>query len=313
MARLKALLAVFVMALAGFAWQSPAQAANQPPRPTKADLLTVGVHAAKGHYGLKTGARAALLPAQSFFYNLAEQGSVTGSGLQANLITANPYLDATNDAHSLAELAVRSANLQNTIEVGWTKDPIVCAGKANNVCLFVFHWVNGVAACYNGCGWVDYAPTAFNVGDAVPVGVQKRFIIQHSGSEWWIGYGDPSPGVAQWLGYYPDSLWGGTFTQGGHFQGFGEVAGGRTVGGVVKPCTDMGNGLRGDTSSATSARVGSLSILTGSVPNNFTMTQLPTMSPVGVWNLTALSNRTMAYGGPGYNAAGTGVGTAGAC
>jgi hypothetical protein len=318
MRKFLASLAAAIAVLAGSAAAGAPALAAPAPSP--------GVQAAKGMPGKvatppSSSARAALA-GPYFFYNVARQSlapAESAESLAANLIVTNNFL-APGDFHTLQELAVTSHNGQNHVEVGYTKDPAVCgtSGGAAKSCLFVYRWTNGVPSCYNlaACGgFVEYAPTCSVAGnicagdDIAPhFNTQKRFQIQHSGTVWWVAYD------AKWIGYYPDSLWTGatppvTFTSGGLFQVFGEIAAN-----VPKPCTDMGNGLQGSTD-VNASRLGSTT-LTSTVPAgivaNFPASVQPAVSPA-VWSVTNLTTITSRIGGPGWNAAGTAVGVANGC
>jgi hypothetical protein len=167
-------------------------------------------------------------PSVNFFYSSGHQIGPT-DGTYATFTIGRPWL-SKRDYHSLAEVAVRSLDGRQIVEVGWTIDRDVNDGSAEPH-LFVYHWVNRKESCYNGCGFVQYSPNV-KPGDPLQAGTAKRFAIQHFGSAWWIAYDN------EWIGYYPDELWSGTYTKGGLTQWFGEVAASS-----LAPCTDMGNGL----------------------------------------------------------------------
>jgi hypothetical protein len=180
-----------------------------------------------------------------FHYSVAAQFGET-DGTWANLTVEKPTL-AEGDYHTLAELAVRTTDLQQTVEVGWTVDRSV--NGDNDPHLFVYHWVDGKKTCYNSCGFTMYSKTV-KPGDTLPVGAQKRFGIVHSGTAWWIAYD------SEWIGYFSDKNWGGKFTKGELTQWFGEVASPS-----VDPCSEMGNGLSADKGNA--ARIGSITMTNG--------------------------------------------------
>lgn len=158
---------------------------------------------------------------------------VDAAGASVIMDQARPELDpADNDGHSLQELAIESADGQQIVEVGWTVDREL-NGDAHPH-LFIYHWVDGQESCYNGCGFV---PTSriFTAGMRLAENVAGVFSIVNKHGDWWISY-DGFP-----LGYFPGSLWGGTFTRLGLVQAFGEVAAT-----VAPTCTDMGDGRSGD-------------------------------------------------------------------
>jgi hypothetical protein len=194
-------------------------------------VVTKGATAAADTTGMTVQALATTpppAPSVNFFYSSANQVGPT-DGTYATLSIGRPWL-SKRDYHTLAELAVRSLDGRQIVEVGWTIDRDVNNGSAEPH-LFVYHWVDRKESCYNGCGFVQHSPN-IKPGDPLPVGAEKRFAIQHFGTSWWIAYDD------EWIGYFPDDLWNGTYTRGGLTQWFGEVASS-----VLGPCTDMGNGL----------------------------------------------------------------------
>lgn len=214
----------------------------------------------------------------NFLYNVGSQAAVA-DGLYTTMTVAKPTL-ATVDYHTLAELALQSADGQQIIEVGWNVDRAV-NGDADPH-LFVYHWINQATTCYNGCGFVQYA-TDLKPGDTLTYDVSKKFGIQYSGGAWWIAYD------TEWVGYFPASLWsdaGVTFTQAGFMQVFGEVAAASTT-----PCTAMGNGITPDQS--TSAFFASVNYINGPTVS------LNIRSTTSVYAVNALSTRTFRYGGPG--------------
>jgi hypothetical protein len=215
------------------------------------------------------------LSSVNYFYSSAYQFAET-DGSYANLVISKPQL-AQEDYHTLAEIAVQSADGRQIVEVGWTVDRAVNGDDDPH--LFVYHWVDRTESCYNGCGFVPYSRIAWP-GMTLPLDVSKRFGIQYYNGAWWIAYD------TEWLGYFPVSLWGGTFTRSGLVQWFGEVAASN-----IAPCTDMGNGRSADDPYA--ARIGSVSLLNGPEPN----IALKALSIY--YNAQALSTRTMRYGGPG--------------
>jgi hypothetical protein len=168
---------------------------------------------------------------------LGSDGTVVGA--QANLTVHRPTL-APNDAHTLAEIAVSSADHRQIAEVGWTVDRLV-NGDAD-VHLFVYYWVNAEPTCYNSCGFVVDPAAAYRPGDRLPVSdTPQKFAIVHRSAPsagWWV------MAMGAWIGHFPDTLWskaGVSYTEAGLVQWFGEVNTSDPDG----PCSDMGNGLPG--------------------------------------------------------------------
>jgi hypothetical protein len=216
-----------------------------------------------------------------YFYSVGTQIG-DSDGAYGNLSIAKPKL-VTGDFHTLAEIAVQSADSSQIVEVGWNVDRVVNGDDDPH--LFVFHWVDGKGTCYNACGYVPY--TDAKPGDTVPYGLSKRFGIQFFGGNWWIAYD------TDWIGYFPGDLWGGKYTRSGLQQFFGEVAAGSTT-----PCTQMGNGDDATDSNAT--RWGSINQLNGPDASVAVKTiGPPEMKGPNPYSALALSGRTFRFGGGG--------------
>jgi len=134
-----------------------------------------------------------------YFYAVGRQ-SAAPDGVAALLKVSQPAV-STQDWHSLAEIAVQSADAHQVVEVGW----IVNSGD-NSTHLFVYHWVNGAPTCYNACGFVPYAGASIAPGAALAVDVSKQFGIQHYNGAWWIAYDSEwiVPGLAVERRLHPD-------------------------------------------------------------------------------------------------------------
>ncbi len=214
-------------------------------------------------------------PTVNFLYNVGWQAAVT-EGAYANLTINKPVL-AQADYHTLAELAVQSADGTQIVEVGWNVDRVVNGDDDPH--LFVYHWVNGQTSCYNGCGYVQYSST-ITPGDTLTVDTQKKFGIQFYGGAWWIAYD------TEWVGYFPAKLWTVDFTKTGMVQIFGEVAAS-----TAQSCSQMGNGLAGSDTAA--ARIGSVAYINGPTPD------VSVRSTSDLYQVSRLSTRTFRYGGAG--------------
>lgn len=213
----------------------------------------------------------------NFLYATANQ-YVDSGGTGANLFIGKPKL-AKEDYHSLAEIAVQSADGRQIVEVGWTVDRLVNGDDDPH--LFVYHWVDRTESCYNGCGFVPYSKT-MAPGWTLPSGVAKPFGIQFFNDAWWIAYD------TEWIGYFPADLWGGKFTRSGLIQWFGEVAASSE-----KPCTEMGTGLL--PTEAGAARFGSVSLLEGLIAPLVSVKK----DTNDFYGALRLSDRTFRFGGPG--------------
>jgi hypothetical protein len=213
-----------------------------------------------------------------FLYSVGSQAAET-DGMYANLTIAKPKL-ADEDYHTLAELALQSADGQQIVEVGWNVDRSVNGDDDPH--LFVYRWVNRQTSCYNGCGFVQYSKN-LKPGDTLSYDVTKKFGIQYFNGAWWIAFD------SEWIGYYPEQIWndqGVKFSKSGFLQVFGEVAASSE-----EPCTEMGNGQTPD--SDTAAKIASIAFLNGPTIG------MNVRSTTDVYAVKPLSSRTFRYGGPG--------------
>ena len=147
--------------------------------------------------------------------------------------------------------------------------------------LFVFHWVNGIGTCYDACGWVQVSATHMP-GMPVTIGALAHYEIEYIKGNWWIGY------QGQWMGYFPGSLWSGSFTRVGLTQWFGEVASARAV-----PMNDMGDGVRGSVTG--SASINDITLVGGptATPDGFTITN------TAYYDVGHTGPTSFRFGGPG--------------
>ena len=213
-----------------------------------------------------------------FHYSVASQAAET-DGSYANITIGKPALDKS-DYHSLAEIAVQSADGQQIVEVGWNVDRVVNGDDDPH--LFVYHWVNRETSCYNGCGFKQYSSN-LKPGDTLPYDVTKKFGVQYYAGNWWVAFD------SEWIGYFPEALWNAKsvkFSRSGLVQIFGEVAAQTET-----PCTDMGNGQPPE--KETAARVASISLLNGPTVAMFVR------STSDAYQVQPLSARTFRFGGPG--------------
>lgn len=284
------------------------RSAGTPPAVTASDKAhkssTKEKSSRKGYPSAKGS--VSTLTAASYNYVVVSDGlgaGETGNGFAANLPVENAFRNPA-DSHVLAQLAVDNS-AGELIEYGITRDPNVFGD--NQPRLFAGYRVNGVWQGY-GTGFVDYAPNTTNTyGTAVTVvpGTQRRFEIKYSGGNWWLAYD------LAWIGYIPGSLFTApnTFVSGNLFQAFFEVA---HYNAVVESCSDLGNGLPASNGSA--ARIGSVSI-SGLVPTTAVVAYNSYVQPAASlgYTITPLSATSFRGGGPGANAALTGVGTTGSC
>ena len=167
-----------------------------------------------------------------YYYSVALQ-VVTATSASADFTQHAPVV-APNEAHSLAELALISADSFDIVEIGW----IVFAGDPQPQ-LFVYHWVDNNPTCYNGCGYVQLSTTRYP-GMSVDVdGMPHNYSIAHQDGRWYLGY------EGEWIGYFPDELWRGAFVEAAAIEWYGEVASENE-----QPCSQMGAGVFGDAPNA---------------------------------------------------------------
>lgn len=140
---------------------------------------------------------------------------------------------AQSGEHSLQELALQDTARLSTVEIGWTVDPELNGDSAPH--LFVYHWVDGQTSCYNGCGFVPVSKKV-TAGMALHPNQVAEFALRNVDGDWWVLYNH------QEVGYFPGSLWDGTYTRAQVVTAFGEVA---LNSDDLPSCTDMGNGRFG--------------------------------------------------------------------
>jgi Neprosin len=213
----------------------------------------------------------------TYLYDTAYQ-YLSAEGTGAYLTQHSPRLRPT-DYHSLAEVSGQSADQKETVEVGWTVDPGV--NDSPNPHLFVFHWVNGVPTCYNGCGWVQVSTTRYPGMPVTVTSTPQQYGMTYYQGNWWISYQN------EWIGYFPGTLWGGGFTQLGLAEWFGEV-----YAFTPQTCTDMGNGLYG--SDANAASINNIFLINGGA---FSPGFFQTNS--ALYQIFDLGGYRFRYGGPG--------------
>lgn len=269
-----ALSVLGLVAAAALITALPAAAAPTAAAPT-------GHHAPEG---VPSFGRANSLPfpPTSFLYADANQ-LATADGTFANITIEQPVV-GPQDFHSNAEIAAESADGKQIVEIGWIVDHNLNGDGQPH--LFVFHWVDGVGACYNACGWVPSARAPFFAGQALPAGATFRFAIQHvtGGTPGWQLSLNGIP-----FGEFPDSLWNGTYTQLGLAQWFGEVA----ASAAQPPCTQMGDGEFA--SSPTSAEFSDIGFVNGPAVN-FTAT---VVTNPALYTLDQVASNAFHFGGPG--------------
>jgi hypothetical protein len=198
----------------------------------------------------------------------------------AALITIAKPTVVKQDWHSLAEIALQSADGQQVVEVGWTVDRLTNGDSDPH--LFVFNWVDGGPTCYNECGFIPARGASIKPGDTLPYGVTKNFGIQHLNGAWWIAYD------SEWIGAFPDRNWNGRFPRANLVQVFGEVASSST-----RPCSEMGNGETPTPDNAAAAKFSTVMYVNGPP----VVLSLRTIGDA--YSTAKVTDRTFRYGGPG--------------
>jgi hypothetical protein len=205
------------------------------------------------------------------------------SGAAAQWAQFQPAVPAA-DHHSLAELSVESADGLQIVEVGWTVDPELNGDALPH--LFVFYWVDGKAGCYNGCGWQQVSRTRYPGMVVAPTLEPQQVIYRYFNSAWWVWY------QAEWVGFFPASLWDVDFASAGLVQWFGEVAG------VAEPKSQMGDGLL--PSQTNSAFMTNLQVESLSGEAETASVSPSTVTDPGAYQLSVM-DAGFHFGGPGYN------------
>lgn len=271
---------------------------------------------AKAKAGVQTKSLSTLSPGLSYYYNVGSQGfpiagqSTYPTGVVANfsaMIAGNPKLDVANDYHTLMEVSAEKTvgGLRQVVEVGVTVDQGVNGDIQPRV--FVFTWLNGVAQCYNGCGYVALSGVTPNAGSIVTTsksfGAIHFTAAQANPAGWWFCTGAPNA-CTTWMGYVPDTKFTGaspsvSFPNLDYGQAFAEIAAGDSD--PAEVCTDMGSYTLATPTAG--AYFGSATF-TGiaAADTNLYIREAPTgIDPY--WNAEALgtvgNQRSFRFGGPG--------------
>lgn len=252
-------------------------------------LLAVLIALATGVTGIVgvAPAQAAVCSSPCYYWAGFRQ-TVDMDGFSVNLSKENPTLDS-KAYHALAEISLHDATGNNTIELGETKDPTVCAVGVS-VCLFMFAWVGGSPGCYNACGAVNgvgCSPYCLGASlDGIANGTSKGFALQHINGYWWAAFD------GAWRFAMPDTVWGASaFSRASKYQVFGEVAANDTT-----TRADMGAGVM-PTGSPTylGGKMNSMTLVNGSAalaPSAFA-------TDSARWNALMVTGTSGRYGGTG--------------
>jgi len=211
------------------------------------------------------------------------------SGASVQLWEARPEIDPNDipNEHSLQELAVQSTDGSQIVEIGWTVDKGLNGDLAPH--LFIFHWVDNIPTCYNGCGFVQTS-TAVTPGMRLPSGHLGTFQIDHVGDRWELSLDGTM------FGYFPDALWGtSVFTQPLLIQAFGEVASTS-----APTCNDMGTGKFAD--SAASSQISGFKLLNSTTPADLFAPGFELVTSPDWYTASDETPTSFRLGGPGSGA-----------
>jgi hypothetical protein len=172
-------------------------------------------------------------------------------GVSWDMNVQSPWKSSLEN-HTLAQVAVCQDNIDDCIEFGWIKAESSTSCPAGNtaVCMFAGVRVNNTFLGYNGSGsgWVD-DPANTTIHRQISlngaVGGQRHWQVIHNATDaqWEVWYGT-GPNGSTWkqrVGWFPDSLWGGTFTRADYVQFYTEVVSDQRV--QSAQCTDAGTNV----------------------------------------------------------------------
>lgn len=220
-----------------------------------------------------------------YWATMADYG-ISAAGASVSITQAQPKV-GSQDYHSLTELAIESADGQQVVEIGWLVAPGINQDSLTH--LFVYHWVNGAESCYNGCGFVQTS-TTYKAGGLIKINTVGTYSIHYNSGKWILKYNGSQ------LGYFPESLWGGSFTKAGIVQAFGEVASSS----ATTPLTQMGNGILGTKSGSAVISKFNLIGTQNTQTLYYAADQAPSVYTIGSYNTACKLSCSMHYGGPGY-------------
>ncbi|NOK33579.1 neprosin family prolyl endopeptidase [Corallococcus exercitus] len=206
--------------------QVPRATRNPEPPHHRAPMLAANV----------PGDRPVSASADAYYYaGVMKPTSATGFplGVGALIQIADPAVANWGDQVTAETAIVQGANT-SLVEVGYRK------WQTTYPTLLLGNWVGGVFK--HVTGWVQTHSSYYpGMNLSAYVGAKVRFYIVYAGGNWWVWFNDG------WMGYFPSSLWGGSFTSGDMAHWYGEVF---DYGARVPPITDMGNGLFGSNPAA---------------------------------------------------------------
>ena len=160
-----------------------------------------------------------------FYYGSASEMRVADGGGMTFTIESPVVDNSGSGGHSIGEIAVAGAGTAggslDDVEMGFSVSQDQFGDSHPH--LFVYHWINGAETCYSHsgdlCGWNQYSSTYSPYMDLSGlVGANVYIGWVHWNGAWWGWFND------QWLGYFLDSEWSGSFTRTAQIQWYGEVS-----------------------------------------------------------------------------------------
>ena len=164
------------------------------------------------------------LVSDNYYYYAGANEYLSASGASAQICQSAPTPSAV---HSLTEIDVESGNGEQIVEFICEQTP-----DLSQPFLMASWWLNG--QWQQADGFVQVSPTIVDYMP-LPVGSTASYAIEQANDAWNLYYD------GQLMGYFPDSLWNGTFTTVDEVQVFGEV----DAGVAAFPVAQMGNGVYG--------------------------------------------------------------------
>jgi hypothetical protein len=252
----------------------PAGAVTSPPVPASGP--------AGPYYGNSPGAA----PADYYYAGAFQFATVNGASFE--MCAAQQLTPALASNHSLTELAAANGNA--LIEIGaeassqdyGSQIPHLFVARRSNDGVSHFCGERGVELIE--CGLIQVPSFTARVNMTLSVGTTMSFAVEHFDDRWNLYYD------GQLFGYFPDTLWNGSFAQINEEQVFGEVA--AQVGAL--PTFIMGNGIFGSQPGAD--RVTGYQLLgTQDAAGDFAGAR---PAGGGVYDISATAT-SFAYGGPG--------------
>lgn len=156
---------------------------------------------------------------------------VMGGGMTTS-VDRPLYVTTKGQGHSLNEIAVQGGVKNgNIVEVGWIVSTDMNGDADPHI--FVYHWINWDGQGYDGYGWVQFSNRYYPTQNISALLRRELYLgyVLYDGN-WWAWFdGD-------WLGYFPETLWGNNFGAATTVQWFGEVA----TNNGVPPQIQMGDG-----------------------------------------------------------------------